>query len=37
MGHRAIKTTQIYAKMTRRKKVDVIKHLNQQNVKFQLV
>lgn len=31
MGHRTIKTTMIYAKMTRKKKVDVIKFLNEKN------
>jgi site-specific recombinase XerD len=34
MGHRTIKTTQIYAKVTRKRKVDVIRHLNEQNIKF---
>lgn len=29
MGHKTIKTTQIYAKMTRKRKVDVIKFLNE--------
>lgn len=31
MGHRTIKTTQIYAKMTRKRKVDLIKFLNERN------
>ncbi len=31
MGHRTIKTTMIYAKMTRKGKVDVIKYLNECN------
>ncbi|OFY85357.1 MAG: hypothetical protein A3F72_03580 [Bacteroidetes bacterium RIFCSPLOWO2_12_FULL_35_15] len=31
MGHRTIKTTMIYAKTTRKKKVDVIKFLNEKN------
>lgn len=29
LGHRTIKTTQIYAKMTRRRKIDVIRFLNE--------
>jgi len=34
MGYKAIKTTQIYDKVTRKRKVDVIRHLNEQNIKF---
>ncbi|HET8964464.1 MAG TPA: site-specific integrase [Chitinophagales bacterium] len=37
MGHRTIKTTQIYAKMTRNRKVEVVKFLNERNKKKILV
>jgi site-specific recombinase XerD len=33
MGHRTIKTTQIYGKITRKRKVDVIKFLNTKAIK----
>ena len=37
MGHRTIKTTQIYAKMTRNRKVEVVRFLNERNKKKVLV